>query len=159
MKEPEPISANDLQTAAEYYDQVRRQIEHEDNLATQRLSWLMASQSFLLSAYAIILSGMQSGKSKTPLELYRANFCHLLPIIGILSSGLIYASICGGMLAIGRLRSDWASHKPQTSVFKRPPIQSGGVSFLLGQSAPRLLPLVLVGLWIYLLLGARFGSQ
>ena len=40
-----------------YGDAVRRQIEHEDVLIVNRLSWLIASQSFLFTAYAIMLNG------------------------------------------------------------------------------------------------------
>ena len=37
----------------EYYQIIRSQIEHEDNLINQRLSWFVAAQAFLFSAYAI----------------------------------------------------------------------------------------------------------
>ena len=89
-------------------DQIRRQIEHEDNLITQRLSWLLASQSFLFTAYSIVLTGLHPGEnSGTPLELSKLGLCHFLPVAGIVSSALIYASICGGMLAIRQLRQLW----------------------------------------------------
>src|ERR1700677_351087 len=71
----------------DYYDQVRHQIEHEDDLITQRISWLMASQSFLFSAYAIVLNGLKSGE-KTPLESVKLNFYHFLPVAGMLSTAL-----------------------------------------------------------------------
>ncbi len=38
---------------SDFYEAARRRIEHEDNLNVNRLSWLMASQSFLFSAYAV----------------------------------------------------------------------------------------------------------
>ena len=134
---------------AAYYDQVRNQIEHEDDLLTQRVSWLMASQSFLFSAYAIVLNGLQFGE-KTRAEAVKLDFYHFLPVAGILSTSLIYASIWGGVLAIHRLRKLWDSHQVQALSLDRPPIHSSPVSFLLGQCAPRLLPLVLIGMWIYL---------
>ena len=34
----------------EYYQIIRSQIEHEDNLINQRLSWFVAAQAFLFSA-------------------------------------------------------------------------------------------------------------
>ena len=37
-------------------DAVRSQIEYEDNLVANRLSWLIASQSFLFTGYAIVLN-------------------------------------------------------------------------------------------------------
>ena len=40
----------------QYYKIIRSQIEHEDNLINQRLSWFVAAQAFLFSAYAILLN-------------------------------------------------------------------------------------------------------
>ncbi len=144
MNEPPPA------VTAEYYDQVRRQIEHEDNLITQRLSWLMASQSFLFSAYAIVLTGMKTNAASTPLEHVILNFYHFLPWAGIISTGLIYASICGGVLSIRQLMHLWASRQATCNPLDRPPIHSSRLTFFLGQCAPRFLPLALIGMWIYL---------
>jgi hypothetical protein len=47
---PESISG------IQYYRIIRSQIEHEDNLINQRLSWFVAAQAFLFSAYAILLN-------------------------------------------------------------------------------------------------------
>lgn len=140
-----------LQVAGEYYEQVRRQIEHEDNLITQRLAWLMAAQSFLFTAYAIILNGLQPSMAATRLEKSKLEFCQFLPLAGIISAGLIYASILGGLIAIRRLRALWISHRPDGVSLQRPPIQIGGFSLILGQSAPALLPLALILMWLYLL--------
>ncbi|MGB8353700.1 MAG: hypothetical protein WCD79_07435 [Chthoniobacteraceae bacterium] len=147
------MSGQDQQFSAEYYDQVRQQIEHEDDLITQRLSWLMASQSFLFSAYAIILNGLQPKPgAPTALEISKLDFCHFVVVAGILSTSLIYASICGGMLEISHLKKLWLAHQSPDALLRRPPIQSSGLSFILGQSAPRFLPAILIVLWLYLLL-------
>ena len=141
----------------DYYDQVRHQIEHEDDLITQRISWLMASQSFLFSAYAIVLNGLKSGE-KTPLESVKLNFYHFLPVAGMLSTALIYASICGGIIAIRKLRKTWDSQQVTALSLNRPPIHSSSLTFLLGQCAPRFLPLALIGMWIYLWLKSGLGG-
>src|SRR5271154_2902736 len=44
-KSPDEVSPLD------WYRLFRSRIEHEDNLIIQRLSWLVASQAFLFSAY------------------------------------------------------------------------------------------------------------
>jgi hypothetical protein len=41
-----------LFSPADWYRTIRDQIQHEDNLIVQRLSWLMAAQSFLFTGYA-----------------------------------------------------------------------------------------------------------
>ena len=35
-------------------EEIRRRIEHEDNLLNQRVSWIVSSQPFLLTGYAIL---------------------------------------------------------------------------------------------------------
>jgi hypothetical protein len=146
MNEPPPP------VTAEYYDQIRRQIEHEDNLITQRLAWLMASQSFLFSAYATVVTGIKTGQAATPLERVILDFYHFLPWAGIISTGLIYASICGGVLSICQLRKLWDSQQVEALSLNRPPVHSSRFVFVLGQCAPRLLPVALLGMWLYLLL-------
>ena len=57
------MSDFDPQKTARLYDVLRKQIEHEDNLISARVNWFVASQSFLFSAYAIILSNLGPGRS------------------------------------------------------------------------------------------------
>jgi len=45
----------------DWYRTIRDQIQHEDNLIVQRLSWLMAAQSFLFTGYAIIANATPFG--------------------------------------------------------------------------------------------------
>ena len=40
-----------------YYLHLRTRLEHEDRLIVERLAWLMASESFLFTGYAIVLNG------------------------------------------------------------------------------------------------------
>lgn len=51
---------------ADYYGAVRGQIEHEDTLISQRLNWFLMSQSFLFTAYAIVVS---NSAPRAPAEL------------------------------------------------------------------------------------------
>src|SRR5262244_2376918 len=90
----------------EHYRIVRGQIEHEDNLVSQRLSWLLASQAFLFTAYAITLNG--------PVQLHLQIFeSHvqllilLVPLVGIVSASLIWLSIIAGLSAMKKLRMDF----------------------------------------------------
>ena len=39
------------------YVLLREEIRHQDNLINARLSWLVSSQAFLLSAFAVTLNG------------------------------------------------------------------------------------------------------
>ena len=61
---------------------IYRQLEHEDSPMINRLSWLVASQSFLFTAYAIVLNGaaqLQNAALASRQELLR----NLLPTSGL----------------------------------------------------------------------------
>src|SRR6266446_4154331 len=79
-----------------YYNVVRTRIEHEDNLIVQRLSWLVASQSFLFTAYAIVTNGLAS-QPPQPSCIHFSDQLQLLfqliPIVGTLTCVLIYVSV------------------------------------------------------------------
>jgi hypothetical protein len=138
-------------TDLDIYNIVREQIEHEDNLITQRLSWLVASQSFLFTAYAILVNASQT--SKLPiLELKQVQVFHLIPMVGFVSGVLIYVSILAGILAMARLRTHWARNACTVDCNGLPPIQSPLVSRFLGLITPALLPPGFTLIWLYLLL-------
>ena len=82
-----------------FYQVMRSQIEHEDNLVTQRLSWFITSQSFLFTAYAILLNGPAG-----PPDPLRSNLMHLIPLLAILVCILILSTIAAGLLAMKNLR-------------------------------------------------------
>jgi hypothetical protein len=135
----------------EHYRTVRAQIEHEDNLVSQRLSWLLASQSFLFTAYAITLNG--------PLQLHYQRFeSHvrllllLLPLVGIISAGLIWASILAGMAAMRRLSFHFKEYVGGALPAELPPIQTSGATLRAGQLGPVLIPLLFLAVWLVLVL-------
>lgn len=134
----------------EQYHAVRSQIEHEDNLVSQRLSWLLASQSFLFTAYAITLNG--------PVQLhYQAYESHvrllivLLPLVGIVSALLIWASIIAGISAMNKLKCNFERNVGATLLPGLPPIQTAGAALRGGQLGPILIPLLFIGVWLVLL--------
>jgi hypothetical protein len=50
---------------------IQARLSHEDDLINQRISWLVNSQSFLLTAYAITLNGLaaDSGRPQAPIQI------------------------------------------------------------------------------------------
>ena len=83
----------------ESYDVLREQLQHEDNLITQRLSWLMGSQAFLFTAYAIVLNSPERPKNFLVGSL-QDYFLGTLPVVSLLCAALIYVSIIAGVLAM-----------------------------------------------------------
>src|SRR6516164_1546170 len=96
------------------YRLFRGRIEHEDNLIVQRLSWLVASQSFLFTAYAITTNGLTSLEQKYTggiLEQGELLF-RLIPTVAISVALLIYISILAALRAIRQIRRLYQQKNP-----------------------------------------------
>ncbi len=135
----------------ELYHTVRGQIEHEDNLVSQRLSWLLASQSFLFTAYAITLNGPVQLHS-TAFEKKEALLMLLLPTVGIVSAILIWLSILAGMAAMRKLRENFEHRVDVSALAGLPPIQTVGARLVGGELGPVLIPILFLAVWLVLLL-------
>ena len=138
-------------TPLQRYQLFRGRIEHEDNLAMQRLSWLMASQSFLFTAYAIVTNGLSNSIANNG----GANFLgrlsaleDIIPIVALLNSLLIFVSILAALKAIKELRREYQSQPGNLEALK---LQTSCMTRVLGFSAPVLLPLLFLAVWLYLL--------
>jgi hypothetical protein len=146
-----PSYADEKTSPADAYRLFRGRIEHEDNLIMQRLSWLVASQSFLFTAYAITTNGLSSLEAKTAggfLEQSALLF-RLIPTVAICVALLIYISILAALRAIRQMRRLYQARSVPPDL---PPIQTAATTRLLGLSAPLLLPLLFVSVWLVLLL-------
>lgn len=133
----------------ERYQIFRNRIEHEDNLIMQRLSWLMASQSFLFTAYAIVTNGL----SASPIASGNVFISHLdtlariIPAVSLLNSLLIGLSILGALKAIRELRNEYM----RGQLLEVVPLQTSRFTRCMGLSAPVLLPPLFLVVWLYLL--------
>lgn len=136
-------------TPLDAYRLFRARIEHEDSLVIQRLSWLVASQSFLFTAYAITVNGLATPSPVAPLVLRQQLLLELLPIVGLFSAALIYGTILAAVQAIVSFRHAYHAHVGAAAA-ALPPITTGGPTRLAGLSAPLLLPLVFVAVWLVL---------
>jgi hypothetical protein len=133
----------------EYYRIIRSQIEHEDNLINQRLSWFVAAQAFLFSAYAILLNA----PSQVRLQRFATQqeiLFFLIPVVAIGMSILIYITVIAAMLAMANLRRLLESHVKEEELL--PPVQGYRQTLLLGQASPILMPFLFMITWIVLLI-------
>ena len=125
---------------------LRRQIEHEDDLINQRLSWLVASQAFLLTAFAISLNAPQIPRSAG----YAASsqmLVRLLPVAGIACILILGLTVCGAIWSMAELR-ELAGRKAGPDDL---PIHSRPAIRRLGLAAPVAIPCVFLILWISLI--------
>jgi hypothetical protein len=135
---------------ADYYKLIRARLEHEDGLIVNRLAWLMASQSFLFTAYAIVLNGLATPAAQSILN-HHARLIRLIPFVGIASSALISAGILAAIRAMAWLRGQFRSRVPDEAALGLPPIQTPRSISMMGLAAPLILPGVFVVVWLYLL--------
>ena len=117
-------------------------LSHEDDLINQRVSWLVNSQSFLLTAYAITVNGLAADETR-PLAHVQRKLLNLLPVVGMTSVLLVVVALIGGLMAMSELRRFAATTLPrdQVSLICKP------TTLFLGVSAPVLIPFVFLLIW------------
>jgi hypothetical protein len=126
---------------------IQARLSHEDDLVNQRVSWLVNSQSFLLTAYAITLNGLAADASK-PLAIVQRKLLEMLPIVGVACVLLVCVALAGGLCAISELRCFAATKFPKDRLL----LISKPTTQFLGVSAPVLIPLVFLVIWSAVLL-------
>ncbi len=132
-----------------YGETIIRQLEHEDVLIVNRLSWLVASQSFLFTAYAIVLNGTSAPRTAI-LAGRQGELLHIVPTLGLATAGLIYLGVVAGVLVTMALRRQLRKLSPGT-IRLGSPLPGTQATHALGLAAPLLLPPVFFAAWVVLL--------
>ena len=117
----------------------------------QRLSWLLGSQSFLFTAYAIVANGLASGgrNDGTMLALF-----WMLPAVGVLTSALIWTGIFAAKAAMERLMGEFEARNPDVSALGMPPLRTPAGIRSAGLAAPTILPAIFILAWFGLLVAS-----
>jgi len=102
---------NKMDTDHEALESIRRRLDHEDNLVNQRLSWILTSQAFLLTGYAILLNAPIDLRSPMHVR-HHGLLMWLIPLTGIVTVLLIWLAILGALIALRDLRA-CAAHVPR----------------------------------------------
>jgi hypothetical protein len=105
-----------------YRETILRQLVHEDGLLVNRLAWLVASQSFLFTAYAILLNGSPPARNAV-FEARQDQLLRIIPALGIATCGLIYLGVLAGVRVTVTLRRELRNEGRTGSAGLRPPIQ------------------------------------
>jgi hypothetical protein len=129
-------------TADQALNFIQTRLSHEDDLINQRVSWLVNSQSFLLTAYAITVNGLAADETK-PLAHVQRKLLSLLPGVGIACVLLVVVALIGALMAMSDLRRFAATTLPRDELFL---IYKPTTQFL-GVSAPVLIPVVFLVIW------------
>ena len=121
---------------------LRQRIEHEDNLINQRLSALVGSQSFLLTAFAISLNAPKEFYAPRYEALHRV-LTHLLPVAGIASVLVLLLTMLGAIVALHGLRK----MADRLAAPDDPPVHSPKAVRWLGQAGVVGVPVIFLLLW------------
>ena len=124
---------------------LREEIRHEDNLINQRLSWLVSSQAFLLTGFAITLNGPIKFRSESYENLSLA-LVQWLPIAGMVICLVNYLTIWAAILHMNKVRQLARDAHPEHF----PLVQGSALTRKLGLSGPMLIPLVFLLVWLVL---------
>ena len=138
----------------EKLEALRRRVEHEDSLVNQRLSWLVASQAFLLTAFAIALNAPPT--AQTP--AYAAanhRLASFLPFAGIACIVLIWFTLAGAIWSMKLLRDQAAAITQPNDL----PVQSPLFIRSLGLVAPIGIPVVFLVLWLIMIAACHGGAS
>lgn len=118
-----------------------------------RLSWLVASQSFLFTAYAIVLNGTLPAQN-TALASRQSLLMNLLPALGLATCGLIYLGVLAGTRVTLFLRRRLRQRLAGTAGIEELMLGTA-TAHTFGLAAPLLLPSLFLAAWTTLLLWGR----
>jgi hypothetical protein len=125
---------------------LRQRIEHEDNLINQRLSWLVGSQSFLITAFAISLNAPVQFYSQSYVAVHQ-KLLHLLPIVAVSSILVLMLTLFGAVSALTALRRN----SDLITTAEDIPIHSTTTIRWLGLSAAFGIPMIFLVFWLVLI--------
>lgn len=134
----------------EYYKVNRSQIEHVDNTISQRIVWLVISQSFFFSGYSVLITG-------SPADLSLIGKQHMLLILFPLSALImnlvsLFDVVCG-MVYLRKLTIDFNKKKEASNAdFTFPPINGFKMLNQLKNLSSIILPAVFIIIWIIILI-------
>lgn len=139
--------------ALERYKLARGQIEHENTLIGQRITWYLTLQGFLFAALFVAL-GLLFDTSKFPkLLIARTDLAAaitVLPIVGVFASVACFLLIRSAYAQIDRVVGWWSEQRLEASDF--PPITgTGGFSLFRYRVTGADFVLVLLVVWLLFL--------
>lgn len=137
-----------LDKLAGCYDRYRAQIQHEDSLLNQRVTWIVTSQVFLLGDYVFLtnsptffalathagglppLPGAEPAADMSAFIAYISLLRHVFQVIGICSSIATFVSSVAAVLTVGRLVRIYGRHLLALERSAQPADRRGSVPHL-----------------------------
>jgi hypothetical protein len=136
-----------MDDTAQSLETIRKRIEHEDNLLNQRVSWVVSSQAFLLTGYAMLLNGPPVLRSEAFNRTHQL-LMTLIPITSIAVTALIWLAILAGILAMRDLRACATQHPSYNASH----VQGRALTRRIGLAVPALIPIAFLVTWLLIIL-------
>jgi len=138
---------NKMDDTMQSLETIRGRIEHEDNLLNQRVSWVVNSQAFLLTGYAILLNAPSQSRSEQVIHDHGV-LIKLIPLTSISVTLLLWLGVLAGIWAMCDLRSRVKVYPAlDASHALAPPLTRA-----IGLATPALVPVVFLITWLLLIL-------
>lgn len=143
-------------TLAELYTLIRSQIEHENELLSQRVIWQILTQAFFFGAYASLLNAPKEAKNSL-FESEQTLLLWLMPVAALLAGLVAYISIVSSLKTIVHLRELYEEHArlkspgdPSSKLYPdiQGPVRLGNLAIF----SPGMMPIVFTVAW-FLVLG------
>jgi len=140
---------------AELYPLFRSQIEHENDLVSQRVIWQILTQAFFFGAYATLLNASKEAKNSL-FESEQTLLLWLMPTAALFAGLLTYIGILSSLKTIVHLRQLYEGHvkskapgDPSSKLY--PDIQAPPQLRNLSLLSPAVLPIVFTITWLLVL--------
>jgi hypothetical protein len=139
-----------------YYEQLRKEIEREDGITNQRLTWSMSLQGFLIASMTFLLSGAWPIAHALPLEyrglrllLFRELALGAIGLVGIAVAYVTYKGVGASRSSISRVKEQWTEYNEILRIVPSmaPQTYGHGATFPSGTSYAVFIPQVLLALW------------
>jgi hypothetical protein len=125
---------------------LKERLDRENDLIIQRTAWVVGSQAFLFTAYAVSLAA--PARAATPeLGAKSRLLVHLIPWVSLVSLSLLLVTIVAGVAAWFHLRG----HRHRLDAVASVP-ETGPILRIAGLTAPLFVPVAFLVTWIAILL-------
>lgn len=146
-------------TPAQYYNHLRKEIEREDGITNQRLTWAMNAQGFLIAALTILLVSPWPSALVPQLPgeirllrvvIFREFALLVVPAIGLVSAYITYRGVSASRQALEHVKNDWKAINDLLCIVPEmaPHAFGDGPRFVYGSRFAIFLPGVFALLWL-----------
>src|SRR5438128_60492 len=137
------------QKSSDQYKVVRAQIEHVDNILSQRIVWLVLSQSFFVSGYSVLVTG----NPNNPVYMNAQSVLLVLfPIVSIMLIFLSVFDIVCSLIYIKKLEGYFEEQHAGKAKPDYPPVNGFKMLNGLKNLSTIIVPFIFIAFWLYILL-------